>query len=311
MESEKKIDAVLPMLLKDYDRFRILDKSIKMNLKDLNIFWIIATDREYDSMKRLINDNYYRVITESSIIPELRFYKNLNKILHGPILRGKYICNKGRYNTEGWYIQQLIKLAMAEIVETDYYLTLDADVVCLRQVGYNDLIQNGKAITNTTKEDQHGEWYEDAERILKMSRSGLTHGVTPAIFNREAVIELQKYLAKDVHAIFKIISCFFPSNSLLHNIARTWRSFLIRNTPWTEYSLYNTFLEAMKLFDKYHIYKGTDAIYDRSSSVWLNEHIRDWNIDKFFKSDAYFLVFQSTLHIPIEDLWEKIGDYLD
>jgi hypothetical protein len=311
MKPENKFDAVLPMLIKDYDRFRVLDKSLRKNLKDLNIAWLIAPNGQCNSIKKLINDDYYRIIPESIILPELKYYNNINKILHGPVLRGRYFVNKGKCNTQGWYIQQLIKLAMAEKVETDFYLTLDADVVCLRQVGYDDLIQNGKAITNTTKEDVHPEWYEDAERILKIPRSGLTHGVTPAIFNRNAVIELQKYLAQQVHPIFKIISCFSPSNSLLNNMAKSWRSFLIRNTPWTEYSLYNTFLEAMKLFNKYHIDKGAEAIYSRSSSVWLNEQITNFNIDKFIKSEAFFLVFQSTSDIPIEDVWEKIGKHID
>ena len=34
----------------------------------------------------------------------------------------------------GWLTQQIVKLAMAERVESDFYLTLDADVICTRTV---------------------------------------------------------------------------------------------------------------------------------------------------------------------------------
>ena len=311
MKPKNKLDAVLPLLAKDYDRFRLLDRSLKKNLKDLNIIWVITTDCEYDSLKKLINDNNYRIIPQSAILPELSFYEMINKILHRPIIRRWSYVKNGRYNTYGWYIQQVIKLAMAERVETDFYLTLDADVICMRQVGYHDLIQNGKAITNITKEDVHPNWYKDAERVLQMPRSGLTHGVTPAIFSRDAVLELQKYLAQETHPVFKLFSTLFPKKSILYKIATSWRSFLIRNTPWTEYSLYHTFLEAAKLFDRYHIDKGPEAIYGRSSSVWSKEQSASFDLDKFIKTEAYFLIFQSTSGIPIEDVWGKIGKYIE
>lgn len=311
IKPERKFDAVLPLTLKDFERFQILDKSIRKNVKDLNICWIITTDLEHNCINGKINNNLYRVIPESIILPELKFYKYIHKILCGNILRGRYICNKGRYNTGGWYIQQLIKLAMAVKVETEFYLTLDADVVCLRPVGYDDLIQSGKAITNTLKRDHHPDWYEDAERVLKMPRSGISHGVTPAMLNRTAVIELQNHLAKNVHFIFKLFSCVFPKSSFFNNITRSWRSYLIRNTPWTEYTLYYTFLEAIEYYHKYHIYKGTSAIYDNPSSVWLSEQINAWNIDKFLKSEAYFLVFQSNTNILVEDVLKKIGGYIE
>ena len=311
MKLNNKFDAVLPLLLKDYGRFEILDKSISKYMRDLHICWIISTDREYNDLKKKIKSNIYRVISESSILPELRFYKKISKLLYKSFIRRTSICKKGRFNVSGWYVQQLIKLAMAEKVETNFYLTLDADVVCLRQVGYDDLIENGKAITNTREEDRHPDWYESAERILNMSRSGLTHGVTPAILHREAVISLLTFLERKVHPITKSLAVACPSDSVMKDILKSWRSHLIINTPWTEYSLYYTFLEGMNIFEQFHIRKGKDAVYDIATSLWRKEQISSWNIDRFFNTNAYFLVVQSNTDIPVEEVKRKLKIYLE
>ena len=311
MAPYKKFDAVLPLLMKDYGRFEILDKSIKKHLRDINVCWVIATDREYGEIHRKIENDMYRVIPESILLPELEFYKRISRLLYRPIFRRTSVCVNRRFNIIGWYVQQLVKLAMAEKVGTEFYLTLDADVVCLRKVGYEDLIQNGKAITNTTDEDHHPDWYENAKRVLHLPRSGITHGVTPAVFHREAVIALQGFLAKKVHPFLRFISNLSINIPKFENIFSSWSSYLMRNTPWTEYSLYYTFLEAMDLFDKYHIRKGNDAIYDMCSSLWLKEQINTWEIENKFKRNSYFLIIQSNTGYPVDEIWEKLRNYLE
>jgi len=47
---------------------------------------------------------------------------------------------------QGWYLQQLIKLAIAEHIKTDFYLTLDADVICVKPVYFSDLVKDGCAV---------------------------------------------------------------------------------------------------------------------------------------------------------------------
>jgi uncharacterized protein DUF6492 len=282
--------------------------SLEKYFEDYNTCWVVTKDDEYKKIKRKLKREKYRVVKESVIIPEIKFYKAIYKAFFNSISHRflpKYLRPK-RFNLAGWYIQQLVKFGIAKHVDTEFYLTLDADVICLRSVTFDDLIQDGKGIVNTIDEDVHPEWYKSAERILGLKRSGLTHGVTPAILNREAVLSLQKYLNSRVNIVLRIISRIFSKESIAANLLINWRSLLIRNTPWTEYSLYHTFLEGMSLFEKYHIQRNSNAIYDRRHSLWLKEDKPNWEMVDKLDENAYFVVVQSSTKIPINEFYSDI-----
>jgi hypothetical protein len=315
MNEHIRLDAVLPLLLKDYERFRILDKSLRKFCPDLiKTCWVVVRDSEYEELDQKINNWRYRVVPESLVIPELRFYRLIRTALYGRysrVLKTISLRRNSRFNIYGWQIQQLIKLAIAQRVETDFYLTLDSDVLCVRPVHYDDLILEARAITGSTEEDEHPGWYKDAERLLGLHRSGFSHGVTPAILSKHAVLELQRYLGKTVNSILRIVSLLFPRSSMVYQILVSWRSLLIRNTPWTEYSLYNTFLEGTSLFGKYHIRRGGNAIYSRSASVWVDEHWISWSLEECLKEKSLFVVIQSNTGVPACMVWDKVCKLLE
>ncbi len=91
----------------------------------------------------------------------------------------------------------------------------------------------------------------------------------------------------------------------------SWRSHLLRNTPWTEYALYHTFLESTGAFDRYHVPRGPEAIYDNERSVWFEREFRDAKIEQFMRGEAQFLVMQSNTEIAPERIWEKVRYYLE
>lgn len=287
--NSQKLDAVLPLTLKDYERFKILHKSLQLFFKDLRICWVVTRDSEFEKVKALLKDEHYQVIQESAIIPEL-------------------IIRKPR----GWYRQQLIKMAIAEKIETEFYLTLDADVICTKPVCFSELIRNGRAITNISKLDLFPEWYRWAERVLGLPRSGLLHGVTPALLSKEGMISLHNYLSQKVNPAFKSLSNFLPKESILRSYLVSWRGYLLRNLPWTEYSLYSTFLEGMGLYEKYHIQGGDRTLYDSHNSVWYKEHFSSWKLENVFKGeeDCFFCVVQAKRGISPNEVWEKVGAYL-
>jgi hypothetical protein len=135
--------------------------------------------------------------------------------------------------------------------------------------------------------------------------------VTPAVLNKEAVLELCEFLTGKVNPTFRLMSALFSKESAISNFFGSWRSFLIRNTPWTEYSLYYTFLEGMMLIDKYHKKKGSNAIYDRECSLWLPEQSSSWCFERTLDSGAYFIVVQSTAEIPVDEIWNRVHRFLD
>ncbi len=264
----KKIDAVIPLIMSDFERFEILHASLKRFFKDLGTCWVVTRDDEFDKIKSKINDNNYKIIKESSVVPEFKKIRNL----------------------KGWFKQQVIKLAITKKIRSKFYLTLDADLICIGPVRYSDLIKNGKALCQIEKTDFHPKWFKNTERILGFKRSGRAYGVTPALLSKDCVIELQKFLSKK------------ESN---------WKLFLIKNIPWTEYTLYFTFIENTGLLKKYHEKPDVENICSYKKSLWFKEDFEKWNPKKSFgKKKYFFIVTQSNMNIPAKEIWAKVHNYI-
>lgn len=176
-------------------------------------------------------------------------------------------------SNKGWYRQQLLKLAWSEHVRTEFYMTLDSDVLFTKPFSPSTLIRDGKSLVNTQSfADYATLWVpatareeaqirlcrdQDSERILRMSRTDRTfYGETPVILNTGIVRDMLSHL---------------ESLSSLN-----WLEYLITQLPWTELSLYFTFAEASGLFDRYHSKGDFDAVLCMSDSLWLSrEHYKD------------------------------------
>lgn len=306
--NSQQLDAVLPLTLKDYDRFEILYKSIEQFCPELiKTCWIVTPDRDFTQIKNRIDNNKYQIISESSLVPEFKIF-------------GK---------TGGWYKQQVIKLAIAQKIETDFYLTLDADVICVKPVVFSDLVKNGKALCYALKTDVFPKWYKGSERVLQLQRSGRFHNVTPAILSKEAVIQLQNHLSnlsnlseaqlnfysqskKIKILLLKVLSFILPNKSKLYKLLNSWKSYLLRNLPWTEYALYYTYLEATNLFDKYHTLVD-NCIYSTNKSIWYKDDIASWKAEECFtgERDFFFCIVQSNTQINSMEVWNKVRIYLE
>ena len=99
-------------------------------------------------------------------------------------------------HVSGYTKQQVMKLASAARIRTEWYLTLDADVICTRRTGYADLIRDGRALVNMTPLGRHRDWHEDADRLLgtwlahEHNDEQQTLGVTPSLLHTESVRQL-------------------------------------------------------------------------------------------------------------------------
>ena len=172
MSDRQQLDAVLPLKFNDYKRFRILDASLKKFIYDIRKLFIIVPDKEVEFFQSKVKDNGYKIIPETAVVPEFKLFKNY----------------------PGWNKQQLIKLAAASIVKTDFYLTLDADIICVRPTGFSDLVRDGRAICFKHSLERSAEmfqqWYRDAERVLKIGHAKYFHDVTPAVLSKKAMIPI-------------------------------------------------------------------------------------------------------------------------
>ena len=299
MIGNQQLDAVLPLKFDDYKRFRILDASLKKFMNDLGKLFIIVPDREVELFRSKIKDNDYKIIPETAVAPEFKLFRNY----------------------PGWNKQQLIKLAAAEIVETDFYLTLDADIICVRPTSFSDLVRNGRSYCFKLRLEQSAErfkqWYRDAERVLKINQADFHHDVTPAVLSRDGMLMLHEHLARasrDYRSGFSkrdlkcwganVLAKFIPGIPFTE-----WRLYLLKSGQWTEYSLYYAFLEAYDLFEKYHFLLDNRI---SGNSVWHIKDFDSWDPANSFLGERtfYFSVMQSNTGINPDEIWQKVRPYL-
>jgi len=274
---------------------------------------------EYNNQRSKWAVQKIRFISSESIIPELAHVPKTEKTGRYFIPPEQIKTTMIRARSFGYIIQMLIKLAIADHVQTDYYITLDGDLLCTRTMKYRDIIlfedntKNStlsvkrKAVNNPDRIKNHHLWWIGSDLVLQtdgiISQAGaeanaFAMGVTPAILHRNSVIQLHRYL-----------------ESLYDT---PWRSSLIefsKTHPWTEYTLYYTHAVAAGIFEKHHM-----AIPKREpipskrlyagKNMWNPKQIHEWDWDHSFnpdiKNDGYFLVTQAALEGIKDSLAEHI-----
>ncbi len=291
------IDAVLPLIPRDCDRFGLLARSLERYLEDLGTLWVVAPDAALADVERRVAGTKLplRLVAESEWAPGI-----------------------GKLPLRGWYKQQLVKLVASHFVQGDFYLTLDADVICTRRCGYAELVPNGKARCYTMQQSDHQDWYDGAEATLGLSavRRNVLHNVTPVVWSTHGVKSTIAHL--DARATQQrwskgIRGLRQRAHSLLAcNHAAAWMNYLAPATPWAEYALYFTYLEATGQFDAYHV-ESEVCIYDIERSLWKNTKTLDgWDPTPLFQGDGppFFAVIQSNADLSVAELWGRLEPWL-
>ena len=299
------LDAVLPLTARDSERASILARSLERHFSGLGTLWAVTPDADCAALQRVLGafsiPGELRVIPETELVPELAHAR--------PWLRG-------------WYRQQLVKLAIAARIQTDNYLTLDADVICVRPVTPAALAPDGRGLCHVLADTSHDAWYRGSSELLGLPclPGGTLHNLTPAILNREAVLDLQRHLCeRAVHGIYRRGLRGLRQRALLKlqrrrpAAADAWRLYLIAGTPWTEYTLYYTFLEASDRFERYHA-RSEFCIYAVEGSIWRpgRQRFEDWEPKALFEGEGppYFALVQSIADIAPARVWTKVAPYL-
>jgi len=153
-----------------------------------------------------------------------------------------------------WQRQQIIKLAAPSLTTADVVLTLDPDVLALRQMGREDLVPGGRAIMLPEARTVHSTWWRDSAHLLGVTPDldlpGI--GVTPALLDREILIELQGRIA--------------------HRVGRPWVDALLTTySDWTEYTLYLLAARHLGMLDSRHLVPppgSTQLQVPTELSVW-------------------------------------------
>lgn len=90
-------------------------------------------------------------------------------------------------NNNSYYYQMLLKLYVAKIIKTDYYITLDADVIFTKDCNINNFIMDNKCCYQ--KIIKRDKWSNRVEQYLDISMNFITNQ-TPFVFKTSLVLQM-------------------------------------------------------------------------------------------------------------------------
>ena len=278
----------------------LLRRSLDLFFEGLGTCWVVTPDDQVGQVRRVLGGEQYRVVSLEDVVPELKFERLLELTGEAPPWN----------HLGGWFLQQMVKLAIAEQIATDFYLTLDADVFCVRQSRVEDLFVGDRGVVAILDKDHQPDWYRWAERVLGLRRSGRMHGLTPSVLSRTGTLELQDHLSDRVGFGPGKLPPVLTDDHRFGSLVARWRAYLFRQVPWTEYALYHTFLEGMDRFDRYHVARGAYAV--AGHSVWSPKDWPSWDPAMSFREDApfHFSVIQSASAVSAEAVAERIEPFV-
>lgn len=303
------MDAVLPLTARDAERFEILWASLERFVTGLDTLWLLVPDHQRAHLAQTLptrgaRELRVRVESELDFLPTLRAFPK----------------------TGGWYRQMLLKLAAAQRVASDFYLTLDADVLACRAVDLDLLCAGGKAPCHVDHQDLHPKWYRAAADILGVTlpRLAISHGVTPALLHAPSVRAMLGALDTRWHSgaygaglrglkqrYGKLLTWLRNSTQGNPDQLAAWCAYLCWSRPWAEYALYFSYLEQSGQFAQ-HFREEDEGLYAVRGSVWNDDAFATWDPAPLFSGDGapYFAVVQSNTFIPVSDVKARLRGHL-
>ena len=284
------MDIVIPLLAFDLDRYlRLQRPTFERHYADLGTTWMIVRPEDVLEVEHATAGLAgVIVVDERKLVPELAVARVVRRELR-----------------REWYLQQLIKLAAVAVVDTEFALVLDADVVAIRSVADSDLVVEGRALRHREPLATHPRWVTQAAEVLGVGPLDYSAAVTPSVLAREAVRLLACYAERSVRPRDWQVR----AASLVPGIGSrlsTWRGRLLAALPWTEFQLYDTFLVRSGAFDRFHCYSADPVLYD--NSVWLARHFDVWSPSPREGMPVHFFsVVQGLAGIPVEAVREKLA----
>lgn len=126
--------------LKTYEKY--------LDIEKLKAFYIITPKKDIKTIKTLVQSSFipFEFISDETLI-----YKDI----------------------EDWYKQQILKLTIAYLIETEYYLIVDSDIYLTQNLSYNDLFYKGKVKyhSETWKNKNYSKWWINSCRVLNVQEN--------------------------------------------------------------------------------------------------------------------------------------------
>jgi len=238
-------EPAFQLLLRSFLKFFRMD--------ELGTFLIVCpgTDKRIVRLmlKQITDDPRFEVVDELELLPRLTLLREQG------------------HKIPGWYIQQLIKLSAANVLDSRFYLTLDSDIFCQSAFSVDNLIPAGKALLNIETprsslslyrtEFSAREWKHKCVRFYgsakllgyrrKLSAWFHSYGETPVLMHTESVRNLLSFISER------------------HG---DWFECLTSQLNWTEYTLLFTYLEMTGGLEDFYQLADHNAVLNLEASAW-------------------------------------------
>ncbi len=246
-----KFDVVIPYHPKDRDILPWNIQGIRANIAEASNILVVSRKSEREFVEKL----GVGFIDEDEIVPGIRLSS----------------FPEARW---GWYFQQILKLGIADIIEPEYYLVIDADTIFLKPTSFfND---KGKPLYATIKAS-YPPAFEIIEKLLgisgKYEESFIVHHT---VFSKSIVQKLRKQLAGKNLWYSCILDC--KANNIFFAENETYPYFLKTHYPNEmeirplKYSDIDTFPTAsfLRRLATYYDYCSFHAYLRGNSPSWIH-----------------------------------------
>jgi hypothetical protein len=201
----------------------------------------------------------------------------------------------GAHRAIGWFKQQALKLGFSRIAPSEFYLTLDPDILLCRELRVSDLVREERCYTSWMKKADHADWWAASAAVLGMTPDPDVRGlnVTPNMLSAYVARALGRYLKERFGA------------------ADPWLALLDQTTAeWTEYTLYSVFAEGTGMLDEYHRSDLPGGRRLLGRSVWTAANFENYSLTDIHAAadGAFFTVCASHTMVPAATLRTMFQD---
>ncbi len=299
-----QLSLVLPLTLEDAGRAMLLLGSLDkcwQDKQEIETLWVVVPEHQVFAFAATFENNPWHGIHIEVISERSLFQHHWSP------------------KWQGYALQMSLKLLVSKMVKTDFYLTLDADVICAAPLKMSDIIQHGKGGYVPELRTIHPQWWEASETLLGLDQSGdhVRFGATPAVLRTKTALSVLKML----------------ENKLGEDWEMMWlENWGMGHKPlwWTEYTLYRIVAEQDENFEEFHtpipLYCDTSVWFEDDAKTWTpafafmgskandvtirsGGEMQSWNSGEL-GAPCPFFVLQSRLNIPVSHIATLIAPWV-
>lgn len=235
--------------------------------RDLCIFDITARSLSFHDPEHLLGDAYLMWV---SVKPSSEYWSALSEIQKSMSLTRRVhffdfssSIKAASLSQTGWLAQQVLKLKIATLVRTDFYLVMDAKNTLIRDVSSQTFFTscNQAKISGDYLYDQlpwpFSQWYASVADLLNMSVPSDIYwpmSVTPMVLHRQTVLGMLVSIGEDP--------------SLAHLCAGTLCNLLRHHA--TEFTMYMLYALSGPDWNCTHMVEQTNGSNKWSTTLWVN-----------------------------------------